>query len=796
LTAALDLRYWLTEALWRGNYVGHGSRGGLALRRTEMKRHFLCILCILAVVAIAAPAHGATTPTRASSISPRLREATVLEPENPKTQHRVVVGLDLRNRGELESLLADMQNPNSPRYRRFLTPEEFNSRYAPSADTEQGVVDYLQANGLSVTRRFPNRLLVAAVGSVGALNRAFGVELRRVSFRGTPHFATINEPSLPDDIAGHVVGVIGLDNLSVRQPHLRRIQPAAAPPVGSGLPCCSFSPKDLKAFYDNGGSYDGSRQTVVIAGAYQWSPSDVEGFNTQWGLTSLPAKSDQVCTGAYPETDPGCQIDFGSADQSSEITFDVEYAHGTAPGATIINYMAASTSSGDFMTMYEQIVTDNPGHIVTTSWGSCEAGSSAAEQLADDSIFANANALGQTWFAASGDNGSWDCGDRRLTVDHPANSPHVIGVGGTAATCEGGMTPACKGYGSESGWSDSGGGISQVFARPQFQAGCGVPAGTQRLVPDVALEADPSSPGNFVYENGTWYIYGGTSGGGPQWAGIFAELNEQLGGAGLGNAGAGLYSICATAFHDITTGSNGDYSAAPGYDMVTGLGSPYVTTLLGSFPTIAPPGTPTATPTPTPTPPPDLIPGSGQAASDCTLEWSTDPVPPAGRNGLPANRLDLTATAGDTPCTFYVAMCFNVDDDRLPACTPTDVARVQILSPSAIPATKTNLANRAALEGAVTNLGASVGGLCRNRARQGQLCSANADCDSTPGSGNGICRGDFLVFSPPLASHNVCTSFATITVPLHSLKRLSLKAVRSEGGTDTDWLTLVCHPPA
>jgi subtilase family serine protease len=357
-----------------------------------MKHHFFCILCILAVVAIAASAHGDTTRPKAGSISPRLREATVLEPENPKTQHRVVVGLDLRNRGELDSLLADMQNPNSPRYRRFLTPEEFNSRYAPSADTEQRVVDYLQANGLSVTGRFPNRLLVAAAGSVRALNRAFGVELRRVSFRGMPRFAAINEPSLPDDIAGHVVGVMGLDNLSVMHPHLRRFQPAAAPRAAVGSSCCSFSPNDLKTLYNNGGSYDGSGETVVIAGAFAWSDNDVDTFNTHWGLASLAAGSGQVCTGAL--TDPGCQIDFSSADQSSEITFDVESVHGTAPGATVLNYMAASTSSADFMTMYEQIVTDNPGHIVTTSWGSCEAGSSAAEQRADDNIFASANALG------------------------------------------------------------------------------------------------------------------------------------------------------------------------------------------------------------------------------------------------------------------------------------------------------------------------------------------------------------------------------------------------------------------
>src|SRR5262249_48018948 len=197
--------------------------------------------------------------------------------------------------------------------------------------------------------------------------------------------------------------------------------------------------------------------------------------------------------------------------------------------------------------------TDNPGHVVSTSWGACEVGLSNATQTTDDAIFANANAIGQSWFAASGDNGSLDC-NGKLPVDNPANSPHVMGVGGTTPTCSGGMTsgsPACAGYGSEIGWSGSGGGVSQLFTRPSFQTGCGVPAGTTRLVPDVALEAD-TTPGNYVIKGGLWYIVGGTSGAAPQWAGYLAHLDQKAGGTGLGNPRARLYRLCWTAaFHDI-----------------------------------------------------------------------------------------------------------------------------------------------------------------------------------------------------------------------------------------------------
>src|SRR5436309_681390 len=287
--------------------------------------------------------------------------------------------------------------------------------------------------------------------------------------------------------------------------------------------------------------------------------------------------------------------------------------------------MAASTADADFTTLYNRIVTDNPGHVVSTSWGVCEVGVSAATQRTDDNIFTNANAIGQSWFAASGDSGSRDCSNL-LGVDNPANSPHVMGVGGTTPACSGGMTsssPACAGYGSESAWSGSGGGVSLVFARPAFQRGCGVPAGTQRLVPDVALEANPS-PGNYVAENGSWWVVGGTSDAAPQWAGLAAELVQQSGGA-LGNPGALLYGRCGTAaLHDITSGSNIDYSAGVGYDMVTGLGSFDARNLLAA---VAPTSTTTTSTTTTTLPgrctSPPVIPAQGGTFSGTTSGTSS-----------------------------------------------------------------------------------------------------------------------------------------------------------------------------
>jgi subtilase family serine protease len=524
----------------------------------------------VALVAAVLAAGSANAGRHAPSLSPRLGEVTDRGRSDHRTLHRVVVGLELRNRDVLDAFLAEVHDPASPNFGRFLSPAEAEALFAPVPETEERLVAHLTANGLTVTERAPNRLLVAATGSVGALERAFGVEIHDVALGGRLHYAAVNEPTLPGDIADHVVGVLGLDDLGEMRSHARPSAPVAAPNAALGTNCCHLSPNDLATFYDDTAGNDGTGQTIAIAGAYAWSDTDVSAFNSRWGLPGLPAGSGQICVGSSSAST--CNF---SSQNSIEIALDVEYTHGTAPGARILNYMAASTSFADFATMYNRIVTDNPGHSVTTSWGACEAGLSVSTQQTNDNIFAYAVAVGQSWFAASGDNGSRDCSNV-LTVDHPANSPRVSGVGGTTPTCSGGMTsssPACAGYGSERGWSGSGGGMSQVFSRPSYQTGCGVPAGTTRLVPDVALESD-TSPGNYVAENGVWYIVGGTSGAAPQWAGFFAELNQRVGGTGLGNPGPRLYGLCGTsAFHDVTLGSNGDYSAGAGYDLVTGLGT-------------------------------------------------------------------------------------------------------------------------------------------------------------------------------------------------------------------------------
>ena len=193
------------------------------------------------------------------------------------------------------------------------------------------------------------------------------------------------------------------------------------------------------------------------------------------------------------------------------------------------------------------------------------------------------------------------------------------------------------------------------------------------------------------------------------------------------------------------------------------------------------------------------------------LEWLTEPATTVvGRNGLPVRQLtctdddplcDFGATTGDNACTFHVAVCLNVVDTRL-SCSPTDVARVQLLRPNeAKPKDATATANRDALENALTTLGGMVRGQCRNRAHRGQVCAVNADCDSNPGSGNGVCRGRFVAFAPPYSAENSCTAFAPIQVPLRqgvgaASATLKVKAISDPvaGQKGHNSLKLTCKP--
>ena len=341
---------------------------------------------------------------------------------------------------------------------------------------------------------------------------------------------------------------------------------------------------------------DGTGQTIAIVDAYD-DPnivSDLHNFDLAMGLSD-PTLTVVKQSGIVAS---------GSTGWAMETAMDVEWAHAVAPGANILLVEAKSASVADLFWAVDYARNYAGVSAISMSWGLTEY--SGVTSL--DSHFATpAGHTGITFFASSGDNGAYDNGSS-ISVGYPAASSRVVAVGGTYLT-----TNAAGDYLGESGWGNgtnsktaggSGGGISKYSSKPSYQSGV-TQSSTFRTVPDVAWLADPNS-GAAVYDSydegasTPWVQVGGTSLAAPMWAGLMAIINQGRVANGLGTLDGYsqtlpmLYGLASNNFHDITTGNNG-FAAGVGYDLVTGLGTPNVPTLVASMS-----GTPVTPPTPTP----------------------------------------------------------------------------------------------------------------------------------------------------------------------------------------------------
>jgi hypothetical protein len=357
--------------------------------------------------------------------------------------------------------------------------------------------------------------------------------------------------------------------------HVLAGHPHAAPQAGSGTPS-GLSPSQVRQAYgfnqitfSNGTvAGNGAGETIAIVDAYD-DPSiatDLSVFDQQFGLPAPASftKVNQNGGTAMPAADQGW---------AGEIELDVEWAHAVAPGAGILLVEANSASDTDLMAAVNY-ARQQPGVVtVSMSWGASEF---SGEQNYDSYFTTPSGHAGVTFFGSSGDNGSpsiW-----------PALSTHVVGVGGTTLS-----VGSAGSYGSESGWSGSGGGLSTVLSAPGYQQGLTIHSGSsvisangRRAGPDVSFDADPNT-GVAVYGSygwGGWAQVGGTSAAAPQWAALVAVADQGRALAGLGSLDGftqtlpDLYQLPATDFHDVTGGSNGGYQAGAGFDLVTGRGSP------------------------------------------------------------------------------------------------------------------------------------------------------------------------------------------------------------------------------
>jgi len=462
--------------------------------------------------------------------------------------------------------------------RHYLTREEYARSHGARIEDVQRVRSFAAEFGLRVSSEDPAARRMKLVGTVGAFNEAFGVSLRRYEHSSGTYRCRTGGLLLPSDLAGIIEAVIGLDNRPQTKPHFRLRKPK---PGARAQTAVSYAPPQVAAAYDFPASVTGSGQCIGIielGGGY--NASDLNSFFSNLGMATPQVAAVSVDGGTNSPTGD-------SSGPDGEVELDIEVAGSVASGAQIAVYFAPNTDQGfiDAVSTAVHDTTLKPS-IVSISWGGPE--DSWTEQARDalNSACQDAAAMGVTVLAASGDDGAVD-GTSSPTVDFPAASPYVIGCGGTKLTLAG------TSIGSEQSWNElsanegaTGGGVSEVFALPNYQTSASVPAAPNafvgRGVPDVAASADPES-GYSVIVDGQSSVIGGTSAVAPLWAGLLARINQALG-KNVGFVNPLLYSTSAEAtFHDITSGNNGHYSAGPGWDACTGLGSPDGTALLSAL---------------------------------------------------------------------------------------------------------------------------------------------------------------------------------------------------------------------
>ena len=335
-----------------------------------------------------------------------------------------------------------------------------------------------------------------------------------------------------------------------------------------------MTPRDIRAAYGlSSAPQTGVGQSLALFELDGYNPSDIATYESAFGLPAVPLQN--VLVDGYSGA---------SGSGAGEVTLDIELQMALASGASKIVVYEGPNSGTGVIDTYNRIATDNLAKQISTSWGLDEASNSGAMLSAENAIFQQMAAQGQTIFAASGDSGAYDNGSS-LSVDDPASQPYMVGVGGTRLSTNGAGGSYARETTWNSGGNGGGGGISSVWPIPSWQLGVISPnsqaSTAMRNVPDVSLDADPNT-GYAIAFGGGWYLYGGTSCAAPLWSAFAALVNQQRAAVGLGWLGflnAQLYPLAqgtsySSLLHDIADGStNRFYPAVAGYDCATGLGS-------------------------------------------------------------------------------------------------------------------------------------------------------------------------------------------------------------------------------
>jgi pseudomonalisin len=579
---------------------------------TTIKRPGVLFLLALLTVCVCPNASGqgwTSTATKAYPVQ-NLSNATLLGPLDSSTPIHIAVGLQEQNANQVQPTLLRMLTPGDPLYGTSLTVQQFIAQFGPTAAQVQAVQNYLSSNGFANITVADNQLLVEADGTAAGVTAAFNTQMVSYSVGGSHVYVNTADAQVPSSLAGIVVAVLGLNNVvSVHtDAHTLALNtsPATDPctPPNCPTPAVAnevYGPQQYQIAYDAACPSDNPNCPahnftpalatpvgIIVEGNLTQVVKDLRTYEQTYNLPQVPV--DIVNAGiASPDTsgaeewDLDSQVSTGIAQQVSHLYF----------------YAATTLTDSDLALAINKAVSQNKVKAFNMSFGECEFSPYIdGAMLIDDEIFGEAALQGITPFAASDDNGS-ACPLEGVTngapltgppdTSYPASSPYVIAVGGTNL-----FTNADFTYDFETGWEASGGGPSYFENPPFWQSYTGsgtlaiVPSaegsavGVGRGVPDVSMCAGGTAlaicSAN-VFVSGTATLIGGTSLSSPlamgSWARIQTAHKNKLGFAGpliyqLVNGGP---SPSSPDFNDVLLGGNGLFTALPGYDYVTGLGS-------------------------------------------------------------------------------------------------------------------------------------------------------------------------------------------------------------------------------
>lgn len=492
--------------------------------------------------------------------------ATLLGPAAPSMPMHVVVGLALRDQSGLNALLKTAGA--TP-----ITPEQFAASYGPSAEQAGAVASYLQSQGFTGVTVAPNNLMVSAQGTAVQVDTAFATSIATYDLNGQTVYSNTLPAQVPAALGGTVSAVLGLSNAAVyaATPHAQPVQ----------TPLTGYTPQGFQKAYDaiTVPTGDKTNVAVIAEGDVTGVIADLRTAEHAFGLPEVP-----VAVEAAGLQSP----DTSGAD---EWDLDTQYSTGMAQKVNRLTiYTATSMTDQDIALAFNKWASDGQSQVANASFGICETFAFLDGSMTlDDEVFNEAAAQGQTLYSSTGDTGS-SCGFVLPTngvpltglpeVEYPAASPYVVGVGGTRL-----LTDSDDNYVAETAWEAGGGGISQHEASPFWQAGT-VPTNTGcgcKGLPDISMDAALDT-GAIVYVDGAPELIGGTSLSSPLAVGSWARL-ESAHGNKLGFAAPRLYGVyqavnpsltdvaAVSGFHDVVAGANGLYTAKPGWDYTTGLGT-------------------------------------------------------------------------------------------------------------------------------------------------------------------------------------------------------------------------------